>query len=422
MWSMFGRKADTNQVDSYAEGMGLYRRGKYRRALVRLSSAAVGEDLIGRVSRFYAGMSHRALGIEAMRCGRFARAEKHLRSAINAIGPEADLTNYLAAIYANTGQHEACASQMERASDQAGGDPRTRNKLAQAQWRAGRKAQAYMTLGAALRQQGDDAGLNMQLALFYAAEDRFAEARRTFEHVIQTDCTNWQAHRYLALSAAAQGDAFAAAHALQRAFDLRPTNLMLALELSLSARASQAGGREVVLQLPEPTTAPGASQVRQLANYVAAESDFVNSFVQLPKSPMDKELFQMLGGVIQMALADHGDYADLHYYCSCVLNRLGKSDRAMAHARRAVEINPGYVHALVHMARLNERAGKLLRGVKCIKRAIKCGADWPDIHCQAGEWMQRCRRHKEARKHFARAMELKAGYPRAARAMAALAA
>ena len=58
----------------------------------------------------------------------------------------------------------------------------------------------------------------------------------------------------------------------------------------------------------------------------------------------------------------------------------------------------------------------------CIRRAIARGADWPDIHCLAGEWLARAGRSNEAKKHFTRAMQLKSPYPRAARGMAAMAA
>ena len=257
---MVRRKPDMSEVDSYAAGIALYRCGRHQQALARFSCLEGREDLIGNLARFYAGLSHRALGIEAMRRGEFAPAEQHLRAAARILGPEADLTSYLAAIYANTGRYRACATEMERAADHKEAPAQTWRKLAQAQWRAGRRAEAYMTLNAALRRFDGSAELNMQLALFYAAEERFEDAHQCFRAAVDADCTNPDAHCYLGLSAAAQGAVLTAAQSLQRAFELRPQDLMLALQLALAAKAAAENGCPLVLRLPEPAPTPAARE------------------------------------------------------------------------------------------------------------------------------------------------------------------
>ena len=419
---MSHRGMETSEVDSYTTGMALYRAGRYDRALERLAGVCGREDLLGNLARFYTGMSHRALGIEALRRGALEPAQRHLRAAVGTLGREADLTSYLAAIYANTARYRACATEMEKVCDDDQAGPEAWRKLAQAQWRAGRRAEAYMTLTAAGRRFRLDPGLNLQLGLCYAAEERFAEAYECFRVAVEADCTNPEAHCCLAWSAAAQGAVQTAARSLQRALDLRPSDLMVALQLTLAAKAAAENGRPVVLRLPEPTPTPATSQVRQLANYVTAESDFIEAFLALPASPADAELFKMLAGILQMALAEHSQYADLHHYCGRVFRRLGRTGRALHHARRAVQINPRYVQALVALARMYAEQDELARAVGYVRRAIECGADWPDIHCLAGEWMIRLRRGEEAQTHLRRALQLKATYPRAAEALASLAA
>lgn len=415
-------KSDTFELDSYAAGMALYRCGRYGEALGRLSCLLGRGDLIGNLGRFYTGMSHRALGIEAMRRGEFDSAEEHLRAAAAVLGREADLTSYLASICAGTGRYRACAAEMEKTPDLDEAGPGTWQKLAQAQWRAGRRAEAFMTLTAAVRRFPRSAEVHVQWGLFHAAEERFDEAYPCFQAAVEADCTNAEAHGYLGLSAAAQGAVQTAAQAFQRAFDLRPSDLVLALQLALAAKAAAENGRPIVLHLPEPTAAPATSQVRQLADYVTAESDFIDAFVALPASAADGELFEVLAGVIQMALAEHDDYADLHYYCGCVFRRLGRIDRAFPHAARAIQINPRYVQALLLAARLHAERGQLGQAIVFVRRAIRCGADWPDIHCLAGEWMICCNRPREAQAHLKRALQLKGGDPRAAEALASLAA
>ena len=409
-------------MDSYTEGMSLYRRGRYEEA-VRLLAHVIGrEDLVGRLARFYRGMSHRAIGIGAMRAGRFDIAERHLRSAAAALGRDADLTAYLSGIYAHTHRYEACAAEMERARTADCDGAAACRKLAQAQWRAGRREQAHITLADGLRRHGDHPALNMQLGLFYAADERFAEARSCLESVVQADCGNPDAHYYLALAAAAEGDVRTSAHALQRAFDLRPGDLLLALQLALTAKACAERGSPLVLRLPEPAPPPAASEMRHLANYVTAENDFIEAFLSLPKSAADGELFGMLAAVTDVALAQHPDYADLHYYRARIHKRLGDVERAEREAHKAVRINGRYVQALLLLADIEARTDRHKEALEHVVRAIECGADWPDVHSLAGEWLIRCGRPREARWHLRRALHLKTTYPRARPAWAAPAA
>ena len=409
-------------MDSYTEGMSLYRRGQYGEAAELLTRMTDREDLVGKLARFYAGMSHRAVGLDAMRDGRFDLAERHLRQAVETLGRDARLIAYLSGICARTHRYEACAAELEHACADDEGGASAYRKLAQAQWRAGQRQQAYMTLAAGLRRDEDHPALRMQTGLFHAADERFDEARKCLESVVQADCGNPDAHYYLALTAAAEGDVRTAAYALQRAFDLRPSDLLLALQLALAAKACAEAGSPMVLRLPEPTPPPAASEMRHLANYITAEGDFIEAFVSLPESASDGELFGMLAGVADMALAEHPDYADLHYYRARICRRLGDADGAERHVREAVRINRNYVQALLLLMEIEADTGRREEALGHLRRAIECGADWPDVHCLAGEWMIGFARPQEARQHLQRALQLKSTYPRAERALASLAA
>jgi len=304
------RKHPSPATEQYVRGMELYRHGRFEEAAAELAGVQDRSDPMGRVARFHAGMAWRNLGVEALAQGRFDRAEKHFRAAIDAVGPQADLAGYLAAVYARTHRYERCAAQMKRAIDCGGDDAAARRRLAQAQWRTGRRPQAYMTLAEAVRRFGPQAHLHFQLGLFYAAQARYAEARDSMKRATDADCTNGRMHYYLALTAAAMGDAPAAVRSFQRAFALRPNDLMGAYQLALAARVAGRAGCRVVVRLPEPTAAPAPTGTRQLARYVAGEPDFVESFLALPASGIDSELFGLLAGVLEAALAEHPDYAD----------------------------------------------------------------------------------------------------------------
>lgn len=410
-------------ADRYRQGMMLYCSGKAREAVELLGKLRNRNDLAGRLGRYYEGLAHRSLGIDALQAGRFAEAEGHFRNAVACIGRRADLTEYLCGIYARTGRPDRCVDELDRSVGQDDQSAETWRRLAQAQWQAGRREEALLTLGKAIRRLGGRGTLLMQLGLFHATEERFDEAVDCLAQAARAEATSSRAHYYLALAAAGAGDLVQAVKSFQRAWELRPGDMAVALQLAIAARAAEEDGHHLVVRPPRDLQAPVAdSHVRQLAAYVQSEPDFIDAFLALPPSEVDDELFSLLASVLQTALADHGDYADLQHRASCVMTRLGRGEQALAHARRAVEMNPRYVQALIHLGRLCDRAGSHSEAVVHLERAIRYGADWPDVHCLAGDMLSRSAMPARARKHFARALALKGDYTRASEALASLAA
>jgi tetratricopeptide (TPR) repeat protein len=424
MERMAGRKRSSRAgSDPYTEGLLAYSSGWHAEAVAALEPLRRRGDLLGRMANYYQAMARRALGIEALRGRRFDEAEDHLRQAARALGDNADLAAYLATVYAGQGRHDLSAAQMERAAACEPDSASARRKLAQSQWRAGRRAEAHMTLTEALRHLGDRVELHLQMGVFLAAEERFAEARDALARAVAADCTCAEAHRYLGLAAAAEGDPADAARAFQRALELRPADLAVVGELVLAARAADELGHRVVLHVPEAEAPPAEeSQIGELAAYVTREGDFLDACLALPESPADPDLFDLLLGVVRTALSAHPAYADLHHRASRILDRLGRVEEAVERAEEAVRINPRYVEALLHLARLYGRTNRPARGAQQVRRAIAAGADWPDAHLLAGELLGACSLRREARRHLERALELNGGYSSAAEALASLAA
>jgi Flp pilus assembly protein TadD len=370
---------------------------------------------------FYAAMSNRALGIEAMRTCDFLQAERYLGAAVRGIGNRADLTTYLTACYAMNQRFDRCAHEMEKTAESNGG-PTEWRKLAQAQWRAGMKEQALMSLSKATRLFGDDHRLQLQLGLFHAAEERYDQAFTHISNAVRNDCDNATAHYYLGLTAAAQGDGQQALRSFQRSFDLEPDNLLIARQLSMAAGVVHQAGVRFVLRIPESPSEQESTPARQLARYVTQDSELSEALLRLPESEVDNDLFGVLANVLAIALEDHGGYADLHYYASRTHERLGDIARASDHARAALEINPKYVRARMQMADLCERTARTDQAAEHITRAIEYGADWPDVHLHAADLLTKCKRAQRAKRHLLRALELKPDYTQAHQALASLAA
>lgn len=412
----------THAPGRYGSAAEHYRRGEHAQARADLAEMMRESTLLGKLSRFYYAMSSRLLGLQDLQAGRFEQAERRLRSAMELVGREAELTSYLASIYARGGRAEPCAIEAEKLVRAHPDRPDTWRKLAQAQWQSGRREEAYLTLCQAMRRVGEAACLLLQEGLFLAAEGKHRQARRFFERASETDSANADGHYFLALAAAAEGDVQAAARSFQRAFELRPSDCLCAYQLAIAARAAAESGFHIVLRLPEGSPRAASTEMRQLAQYVAREPDFAEAFLSLPPSDLDEELFHTLVGVLQVAIALHPRHADLHCCCAKALHRLGRASAALEHVAAALEINPGYVQAHILLGRLHAEAGRTEEALEHVRRAIAAGADWPDIHCFAADLLERCRRKQAAREHLERALELNANYAQAAERLRRLAA
>ncbi len=422
---MDGQDTSIDSASNYSVGLDLYRRSEYHQAIAQLGPIIGQDGVAGKVARFYFGLSHRCLGIEGLAGGDYACAERHIRSAIGALGEQADLAKYLASVYANTRRFDQCARQVQRLGDKEPSVENARN-FAQVLWRAGRREEAYMSLHAALRRFGPSAELNLQLGLFHAATDELDKAQEHLAKASELDPTSADAHYYLGLISAARASLAPAVRLFQRAFELRGSDLTLAYQLAVAAKAADQNGIHIVLRPIEHTpfaqSEEDSSQVRQLANYLTYEPDFIEAFLALPKSEMDQDLFGTLVDVTQLALAVHPNYADLHLHCCRMLQRMGQDQPALKHARQAVAINPRYAQACVQIGKICARLGRDKEAIKAVESAIRCGADWPDVHLLAGQLEAKRRRPDQAKSHLRRALQLNANYDPAAKALVALAA
>lgn len=411
-------------VSRYTRGLLLRGRGCFAQAAEELQELIQQDDTIGLLSRYHYALAHRSLSGEALAAGDFPSAQRHLRTAMSAVGADAGLDGFLAGLYARGHKPAECLRETEKASARKAGEnsPDCHRKLAQAQWQAGRRQEAQLTLSQAFRRFGPVGVLHLQQGLFLAAEDKFAEARKSLARAAEAQCDNPDAHRYLALSAAALGDAPAAARSFQRALDLRPNDLMLAYQLSLAARAAATAGVKIVVCLPVPSAAPAHGSLHELAKRIADEPDLVEALCSLPENDLDNDLFSLLAGAAELAIEAHPRQADLYLAASRVYARLGQQDAAQDRAATALEINPAYIRARVYLAGLCASAGRQDAAAGHYEQAVSDGADWPDVHLRASEALSCCGRRDDARRHLQRALELNADYKPAAEALEALAA
>lgn len=407
-------------ASSYSRGIELFRRGRYDQAVAVLCTVTDEPGLIGRLARFYQAQACRQAGVELARAGNLVAAQEYLQRTIRLIGTNADLAHYLARLYTQMGLHDRAEAHYDAAASHRD-SPAVRAALARAQHRAGRSAQAMITLGEALHAFPDAPELHVQAGLMLARDERYAAAADEFRRAIECDCLCDEAHYHLGLCEAAQGRCAEAARHLERALQLRPHDVLLAYQLALTARAAADAGQSILLRLPEASTPSGQTYMQQLADFVAREADFVAAFLSLPPSEADEELFGLLSAVLDTALADHGDYADLHLRQSLVQRRLGNADKSVAHARRAVEINADFVQARIQLAGLLAEQAPA-DAVRHYEHAVRSGGDYADVHAALGDLYDRLGRPDHAAAALRRALEINCNYSRAREALRRLAA
>ena len=246
------------------------------------------------------------------------------------------------------------ADKLDSAVAAQGANPRRCRQLALAQWQCGRREEAYMTLTSALRKYPHEAELCAQLGLFYAAEEQYEQARTHLEEAAVHDGANADVRFWLALVDAALGDTLAAARSFQRALELRPSDLMLAYHLSVAAKAARQDGHSVAMRPPEDRQGQSrAGRGDRLASLVAGEPELVEAFLDTPQTA---EELQMILASVESALKDWPNYADLHYECGRLLDRLGRPNEAREHLAKAIQLNRGYRRATESLEELSLRA------------------------------------------------------------------
>jgi tetratricopeptide (TPR) repeat protein len=425
-------------VWQYQDGLAAYEAGRLSEAVSTLTRIADREDLMGTLARFYLGQSHLQLGLAELRLGRFQTAEQHLRSAATLNPGAENLSTYLASCLIGQRRYDLAAKEYERQLKIGGDDDQTPVHLALVLWKHGLNEQALEVLHRAARQHPQRADYHFHLGLLYASMDEYEEAAAALRLAVAAAPLDFDARQHLGLILAAVGDWSGAFEHLRVAQRMRPQNAYVALQLSFASRA--AGVREGIIapangetsdaverqsDASQPQAAPLHSRpddraIECLAEIVLHNPEFVEAFLALPQTGIDPEVFAFLAATLEAALERHPEYADLHYHCSLVYGRLGRTDAAIEAARRALDTNPRFVQALIQLAQLYAETDREQDAIIRLRQAVDRGADYPDVHFLLGRLYRKNGDLARARLAFERALELNRSYSAAREALAEL--
>ncbi len=411
--------------ERYRQGMSAFNAGRYAEAIEHLTPPADHASGARRLlSRFYLGQAHYFQGIELFRRRRFGQATEHFQAAARINPTNGGLAGFLAACHVGAGRYDLAGRELGELCRRNPDDTDVRIRLALALWKQGNPMEALATLREGLARAPEHPELNYQLGVMLAADDELAEAQRLFEKTLTFDPTHGPALERLAQCCAVQGRYERALNYLQRAHEHEPLNARIALQLNLLAQGMSRsnGAPDIAWRASRDAAARNDERsLDRLAEAITAEPDFVESFLSLPATEVDEEVFSILAATLERALARYPEYADLHYHCGEVYRRLGRGVEALIHTRQAVDLNPRYVNALILLARLYGQADQYAAGMSRLDEAIAAGADYPDVHYLMGQLCQKAGQTDRAREAYRRALALKKDYPAARAALAELA-
>lgn len=425
---MFGKRdgkpnSTAGAAALYQQGVAAYETGRYSEAIEKLAAIGEGRNLPATLGRFYLGQSHLQLGHVDLAEGRFAEAAAHFAEARRINPDSSGLATYLTSCYLGQGRYDLAAAEMERSIAAGDRENLLPIRLAHAFTRDGQFARAIETLEAAIDIAPRQAELHYQLGVLRASNDDYPTALEAMKEAVRLAPLRPDVHRQLGLVYGALRQNDQAVRHLATAQRLRPKDANTAMLLAMAIQA--AGGRVVDVESTRSSAAAPIAQdddLELLGQVLIKDPDFVEAFLSLPASDVDPEIFAMLAATFEQSLARHPDYADLHYHCSRVYDRLGRTNDAIEKAQSAVEINPRYVQALIQLGRLYSQTNRDDEAERRLQLAIKSGGDYPDVHVMLGELYLRRGDRTRACMQYRRALEINANYVRAKEALESAAA
>jgi len=412
---------------TYRQAMDTYRQGDYRQAIELFQQLPPKNNPQGVLVRYYLSRAHRCLAQQLMDKSDYDGAIAHLQAALDNNPGSPTLIEMIARCLIAKNDYSAAAERYALLHQMQPGRNSGKLRLALSYLLAGQRDQSRSLLQGILKDDPHDFHANYFLGLLLADEERYEAAQRHLVQACRLRNNTSAAHLQLGMVHAARGHFEQALQALQKAHQLDPRNDYIALNIALAGKVLDQQGRKTTIRLlppndDEPSQLPADRRMDRLAQLIAAEPQFIQAFLDLPNSQMDRQIFSQLLNILLNALKQCGQYADLHYYCSKVYRRLGQTNLAIEYSQRALQINPRYINALIHLAQLYCQADRRQQAIDRLQHAISIGADYPDVHYMLGNLYREQGFTGKARQHYRKALHLNQNYHAARQALQALAA
>ncbi len=410
----------------YKEAMSLYRTCQYAQSGIILDKLIVETDdvsLQSNLIKYYHSRAWRKHSEQMILIGNYDSAVQALQKSVTSIPCSTGLIIFLANCFAKSQNSGAENTGMDNAGIDGSVDAESAKlfKESASLYLSGKVDQAIEILQEKLiPSYPSNFEINYYLGIILAGQDKPFEAIKYLTKAVRLRPEHSDVHWKLGLAHASVSHIPESLHHLQQAHNLDPSNNWILSHLVLSALQGKRFGVNFDIKLNSIDNYESVGEsyaLNKLSELIAREPEFVTAFLELPKTDVDKEIFSSLLQIILRALENYPEYADLHYHCSCVWDRLGNTDNAILQTQQALEINPRYINALIYLAKLYQRTNRCAEAIDRLQQAIAYGANYADVHYMLAEMYRKQGRISQAKEHYERAIEINRNYGPAKQAL-----
>lgn len=392
-------------------------------ASATLAATADGTALWEKVRMYFSARDQLRRGLCLLSAGQYAQAADRFRAVGNVDLAGVSLASHLAICLAGEGKYAEAAGEFGRAADLASDATTVRIRQALSFWQAGSRSQAVATLRDAVGDDPECGELHFQLGTLLAALGETDEAELRFTQTIALDTGHGEAHTALAMCYGIREQPSEAVRYLKRAQRLRPADAKIALLLTMAAQAAAEEGQPANMQVEMPDLEIDDTDcLTHLGDLIAAEPEFLESFLGLPETESEAEIFGLLGKAVELALDRKPNNAALHFGRARVLERLDRPLEAINAVERAVQIDSRFVRALIHLGKLYQKTDRAADARQRLEQAIALGAEYADVYFLLGNLYRDGGERERARQAYRSALRINSEYTAAKDALQSLAA
>jgi len=376
-----------------------------------------------RLKQYFQGLNEVRRGICLLNAGRFTEAGiAFSRASVYGYRGES-LATLLAASYLGQGKTSEATHHLERAARREADQPAAQIRHALSLWADGQHPAAIDALRQAIARDPECAELHFQLGTLLADAEEYDEAELRFTQAANLDRGHTEALVSLALCRGLRQAPAEAVACLQKAQARRPHDPRIGLLLAQAALAvaqQEQGPVSLRVVLPDDGALTDPQGLNGLLRVIETDPDFVDAFLSLPEDQVDPDVFAVLLGTLERALAHQPEHAELHFHCGQVLSRLGRRPEAIDANERAVGLKPRYIRALIELAKLYQATDRTADATTRLEQAVRAGARYADVFFLLGNLYRDQGQWQRARRAYQRALKINARYDAARDALAAL--
>lgn len=408
----------------YKQAMSYYKTCQYAQAGILLEKLTDSPGLQGHLARFYHARSYRKLAENLMQDGQYELASNYLQKALESTPNSPTLLSFLANCCIQQRQYESAADKFEELEKLNTTESGMQFKQAMSYYLAGKAELAIGGLNRLAKNHPANFDVNYHLGTILAAQEKPSQAIPYLTKAAQLRPENIDCHFKLGLAHGLCGHIPESVYHLQKAHEIDPDNNRILIYLNLAVNKANQLGVDINIHLKKIDEIEHVNteyEIDRLADMITNEPEFVLAFLDLPKTGMDEQLFSILLQILLHALDKHPEYADLHYHCSCIYQRLGKIDEAIEESEQAIRINPRYLNGLIELGKLYGQTNQNNRAIDRLESAVTNGANYADVHYTLGNLYKKQGQVYDALNHFQRALHINKGMKPAKQAIDALA-